>query len=266
VTSITVYRSSRELFANLVLRELRSKYKRSVLGWAWSTVNPLAVMVVYTIVFKLFLRIHVPPGDPSGLNVFALWLLCGLLPWTYFQTSVSGSIVSLTSNGNLIKKTYFPRELLPASTVGANLVSHAIEMGLLLVALLAFGNYLALEYLPLTILLMLLMAAFALGFGLVLSSLNVYFRDIEHFMTIVFLVWFYLTPIIYPITEIPARYRSVLKLNPMTDASLCFRATLYDGRFPPWLQLGYFVAWVVVMVVVGLFVFSKLEGRLAEEL
>jgi ABC-2 type transport system permease protein len=266
VTSIAVYRSSRELFFNLVLRELRSKYKRSFLGWAWSTVNPLAIMLVYTIVFKLFLRIHVPPGDPSGLNVFALWLLCGLLPWNYFQTSVSGSIVSLTGNGNLIKKTYFPRELLPASTVGANLVSHAIEMGLLVVALLAFGNYRALVYLPLTILLMLLMASFALGFGLLLSSLNVYFRDIEHFMSIVFLVWFYMTPIIYPITAVPAHYRSLLKINPMTDASLCFRAVLYDGRFPEWLQFGYFAAWAAAMVIVGLSVFNKLEGRLAEEL
>jgi ABC-2 type transport system permease protein len=266
VTTLATYRSSRELFANLVLRELRSKYKRSFLGWAWSLVNPLAVMLVYTIVFKLFLRIHVPPGEPSGLNVFALWLLCGLLPWNYFQLSVSGSIVSLTGNGNLIKKTYFPRELLPAATVGANLVSHAIEMGLLLVALLAFGNYLALAYLPFTILLMLVMAAFALGFGLLLSALNVYFRDVEHFMSIVFLIWFYLTPIIYPITAVPARYRSFLKLNPMTDAMLCFRATLYDGTHPGWSQLGYFVAWAVGMVVIGLFVFAKLEGRLAEEL
>jgi ABC-2 type transport system permease protein len=266
VTSVAAYRSSRELYANLVLRELRSKYKRSFLGWAWSTVNPLAVMVVYTIVFKLFLRIHVPPGEPSGLNVFALWLLCGLLPWNYFQTSVSASIGSLTGNSNLIKKTYFPRELLPASTVGANLVSHAIEMGLLLVALLALGNYRALEYLPFTIVLIVLMALFALGFGLLLSSLNVYFRDIEHFMTIVFLVWFYLTPIIYPITAVPSSYRSFLKLNPMTDASLCFRATLYDGTHPGWTQLGYFMAWVVAMVAVGLLVFTRLEGRFAEEL
>jgi ABC-2 type transport system permease protein len=266
VTSVAVYRSSRELFTNLVLRELRSKYKRSFLGWAWSMVNPLAIMLVYTIVFKLFLRIHVPPGEPSGLDIFALWLLCGLLPWSYFQLSVSGSIVSLTGNGNLIKKTYFPRELLPASTVGANLVSHAIEMGLLLATLVAFGNYLALEYLPFTILLMVLMALFALGFGLLLSALNVYFRDIEHFMTIVFLVWLYMTPIIYPITAVPVHYRSILKINPMTDASLCFRATLYDGTHPGWLQLGYFAAWSVGMVGIGLLVFNRLEGRLAEEL
>ena len=266
MTSVAVYRSSRELYTNLVLRELRSKYKRSFLGWAWSTVNPLAIMVVYTLVFKYFLRIHVPPGEPSGLNVFALWLLCAMLPWNYFQNSVSGSIVSLTGNSNLIKKTYFPRELLPGATVGANLVSHAIEMGLLLVALLAFGNYRALEFLPFTLFLMLVMATFALGFGLLLSALNVYFRDIEHFMTIVFLVWLYLTPIIYPITAVPAHIRSILKLNPMTDASLCFRATLYDGTHPGWLELGYFVTWAAAMVVIGLVVFSKLEGRLAEEL
>ena len=137
----------------MTLRELRSKYKRSFLGWAWSLVNPLAIMVVYTIVFKYFLRIKVNVGEPSGLNVFALFLLCGLLPWNFFQNSVSSCISSLTGNSALIKKTYFPRDLLPGATVGAALVTHAIEMGLLLVAVVAFGNYRALEYVPLLLLL-----------------------------------------------------------------------------------------------------------------
>jgi ABC-2 type transport system permease protein len=262
-----MYRGSRELFINFTLRELRSKYKRSFLGWTWSLVNPLAIMLVYTIVFKLFLKVQPSPGKPSGLNVFALWLLCGLLPWTYFQSSVSGCIGSLTGNSALIKKTYFPRELLPAATVAANIVSHAIEMGLLLVALLAFGDYRALEFLPVTIVLILIMAVFALGFGLLLGSLNVYFRDIEHFMSIVFLVWLYMTPIIYPITTPGvARYATLLKLNPMTDAVLCFRATLYNGTFPGAWELAYFAAWAAAMFFIGRNVFNRLEVGLAEEL
>jgi len=267
VTSIAAYRSQKELFLNLTIRELRSKYKRSFLGWTWSLVNPLSIMVVYTIVFKLFLRIKIPPGKPSGLDVFALWLLCGLLPWNYFQITVQGCIGSLTANSNLIKKTYFPRELLPAAVVGANIVSHAIEMGLLLVALVAFGDYQALEYLPFTLLLMAMMAVFALGFGLLLSALNVYFRDIQHFMNILFLVWLYMTPIIYPITlSGVAKYKTFLKLNPMTDAVLCYRNVLYNGTYPGWRELLYFAAWAAGMFFVGRYVFNKLEPGLAEEL
>jgi ABC-2 type transport system permease protein len=266
VTSIAAYRSQKELFANLTLRELRSKYKRSFLGWAWSLVNPLAIMLVYTIVFKLFLKVKPLPGA-NGLDVFALWLLCAMLPWVYFQTSVQGSMGSLTGNSNLIKKTYFPRELLPSATVGSNLVSHSIEMSLLVVTLVAFGNYQALQFLPLTVLLMAILAVFALGFGLLLSALNVYFRDIEHFMSILFLVWLYMTPIIYPITTPGvARYADILKLNPMTDATISFRAVLYYGTLPGWFELGYFAAWAAGMFFAGRYVFNRLEPGLAEEL
>jgi ABC-2 type transport system permease protein len=266
MTSVATYRSSKELFTNLVLRELRSKYKRSFLGWAWSLANPLAMMVVYTVVFKYFLHIRPSPGEPSGLNIFALFLLCALLPWNYFQLSVTGSIGTLVANESLIKKTYFPREVLPGATVGANLFSHLIEMGLLLLALLAFGNWRALVYLPFVILLTILMSLFALGFGLMLSAFNVYFRDIQHFMGILFLVWLYLTPIIYPLSYVPPHYQTLLKINPMTDATLGYRAALYDGRTPDMLQLAYFAAWAVGMLIVGMVVFNRLEAGLAEEL
>jgi ABC-2 type transport system permease protein len=257
VTTVAAYRSQKELYLNLALRELRSKYKRSFLGWTWSLVNPLAVMVVYTIVFKLFLKVSIPAGF-HGINVFALWLLCGMLPWIYFQNSVQGSIGSLTGNANLIKKTYFPRELLPAAT-------DAIEMGLLLVALLGFGDWKAILFLPYVLLLMVLMAVFALGFGLLLSALNVYFRDIEHFMNIIFLVWLYMTPIIYPIQRV-ARYATILKANPMTDAVLCYRDVLYNGTHPGWLELVYFAAWAIGIFFLGRAVFNRLEVGLAEEL
>jgi ABC-2 type transport system permease protein len=266
LTSVATYRASRELFANLTLRELRSRYKRSFLGWAWSLANPIANVVVYTVVFKYFLKIRIPPGHPSGLNVWALYLMCALLPWNYFQISVMGCIGSLTSNSALIRKTYFPRELLPAATVGSNLVSHLIEMGLLVVALVAFGDWRAIAFLPLVLLLTVILSVFSLGMGLMLSALNVYFRDIQHLMGIVFTVWIYLTPIVYPLGVVPARFRSILKLNPMTDMALCYRSVLYDGTWPGWLQLAYFTAWAVGLMIAGLWIFSRLEGGLAEEL
>ena len=224
-------------------------------------------MAVYTIVFAAIIRIHVNPGKPSGLHIYALYLLCGLLPWSFFQVSVQGSIGSLIGNSNLIKKTYFPREFLPAANVASNFVSHCIEMGLLLVALVAFGNYRALQFVPLVLILMLFVALFALGLGLMLSVLNVYFRDVEYLVTIVFLVWMYLTPIIYPFTLVPHRFQTLIKVaNPVTDAVLAFRSMLYDGTTPGWLGLGYFLFIASATFFLGMYVFNRLEGRLAEEL
>lgn len=269
--TLAEYRSHKELLSNLTLRELRSKYKRSVLGWAWSTINPLVYMVVYTVVFKYFMHANIQSkAPPSGLNVYALFLLSAMLPFSYFQNSVMGCIGSLVGNGNLIKKTYFPRELLPASIVIANLVSHAIEMSLLLVALLAFGDWRALLYLPLTIVFMLLLAVFALGLGLALSALNVYFRDIEHFMGIIFLVWFFMTPIVYSFTTLGSSAKpwvvKALKVNPMTDAILSFRNTLYNGVHPGWVEFAYFAVCAIGSFFIGRAVFNRLEGGLAEEL
>jgi ABC-2 type transport system permease protein len=269
VTSVAEYRASKELFTNLALRELRSKYKRSFFGWAWSLATPLATMLVYTLVFAYFLRIPSKnfTGHPSGLQVYALYLLCGLLPWNYFQISVTSCIGSLVGNSTLIKKTYFPRTLLPGAVVGAGLVSHLIEMGLLLVALLAFGNWRALVFLPVVFALTAIMMMFALGFGLMLSALNIYFRDIEHFVGILFLVWLYMTPIIYPISVIHShKLQLLLKLNPMTDAVGAYRAALYDGRLPGALGFSYFALWAIAAFVVGLLVFNRLEAGIAEEL
>jgi lipopolysaccharide transport system permease protein len=284
VTSVAEYRSSRELFANLTLRELRSKYKRSFLGWSWSMINPLANTLVYTIVFSYFFHTHPAKGHPSGLTPYAIYLLCALLPWNFFNTGIMSSVGNLVGNGNLIKKTYFPRSLLPASAVAAALVAHLIEMGVLLTIVLCFGNYYALIFLPFTLLIMALTAVFALGLGLMFSVLNVYFRDIEHFLSIFFLIWLYGTPIVYPNTIILThtfngvagvvrlvpgthiKLMSLMKINPMTEMELLMRQTLWNGTFPDWLQLLYYAAWAFGALWVGLKVFGHYEGRLAEEL
>lgn len=272
MTTIAEYRGSRELFANLALRELRSKYKRSFLGWTWSMINPLANTLVYTVVFAYFLRAQPPLGKPSGIKVYALMLLCGLLPWNFFQNSVMGSVGSLVGNGNLIRKTYFPRELLPASAVGANLVSHLVEMGVLMIVFLAFGDYYALLNLPFVLLLIFITGIFGLGMGLLCSILNVYFRDIEYFLTIFFLIWLYATPIVYPVSVVADKHvfgmnlLTLMKINPMTDMTLLFHATLYNGTLPGWYELAYFTGFALALLLIGLTVFNRLEGRLAEEL
>src|ERR671918_537688 len=119
--------SRRELFLNLTLRELRTKYKRSVLGWTWSLLNPLTTMLVYSIVFGIVLRVEPPVGDPSGLDNFAMFLLCGLLPFNYLSNGMNGSLDALLANNNLIRKVYFPREVLVVSTVASLLITLLVE-------------------------------------------------------------------------------------------------------------------------------------------
>jgi lipopolysaccharide transport system permease protein len=261
---LSTYRDSRELLLNLTLRELRSKYKRSFLGWAWSLVTPLATMTVYSVVFSKFFRAR-PANGVDGLHYFALWLMCALLPWTFFSTGLMATIGSLVSNSNLISKSYFDRRLLPASTVMASLVSHLIEMGLLVVVLAAFDDWQAVAFIPVLLLLIGMMAMVTLGTGMLLSALNVYFRDIEHFMSILLLVWFYLTPIIYPI-KIAVGYTTLLKMNPMTEATNCFRSVLYYGHFPTAVDMCTFAGFAVVMLGIGAAVFGRLQPGFAEEL
>lgn len=267
MTTVAEYRASRELFANLWLRELRSKYKRSFFGWAWSLANPIAMTAVYTVVFKYFLHIKNVVGHPSHLSNFALYLLCGLLPFNFFLNGVNSSMASVVGNGGLIKKSYFERELLPISSVAANLVTHCIEMGLLLVVVVALGNYRALYYLPVTVLIILLLTAFTIGLGLLFSAFNVFFRDVEYFAGILFTIWFYATPIVYSLSLSGVhRYASLLKINPMTDAVESLRATLYDGTHPGWFEFGYLAIVSFVALALGLWVFNHFKWRFAEEL
>lgn len=274
MTTIAEYTASRELMANLTLRELRSKYKRSLLGWAWSLLNPIATMLIYTLVFGYILKVTPPRGDPSGIKYFALFLLCGLLPWNYLTSGVGGGIGSLIANANLIKKTYFPRDLLVASTVASSLVAHLIEMGLLCAVFLVFGN-MVLPYLTVTVLLIVVLTLFVTGLGLAFSIVNAYFRDVEHLVGILFQVWFYLNPIVYPLTLVPERMnilgvevpaRALYQLNPMVGFVESFRDLLYHLRTPPAGQLAYLLVVSVAVFAFGLTLFNRLEGRLAEEL
>ena len=274
MTTLAEYRTTRELFLNLTLRELRSKYKRSVLGWTWSLLNPLATMLIFTLVFRYFMKIQAPPGHPSGLHVFAIFLLCALLPWNYLSNGINGSIGSLVGNANLIKKTFFPRELIVFAQVASWLVSFLLEMVILLVALLIFGNLWFLE-LPAVLLLTVILSIFVTGLALIFSIVNVYFRDVQHLIGIIFQVWFYMTPIVYPITFVPVKARvlgyllpvkTLYMLNPMVGFTQAYRHATYDLRYPSLASFGYLLLVSVATFLLGLAIFNRLEGRLAEEL
>jgi ABC-2 type transport system permease protein len=271
MTAIFELRRYRELFANLTLRELRSKYKRSLLGWGWSMLNPLAQMAVYSLVFGFFLKVEPPVGEPSGLHVFALFLLCGLLPWTFLSNGLTAGMGSLLANANLVKKVWFPRQLLVASTVASWAVSFVIELGVLTVVLLVVGNF-VLPWLPAALAIGVLEAAFVLGLALTLSVCSVYLRDLEYVVGILLQIWFYATPIVYPVRVVAEaledhpRLLRLYELNPMTRFVEAYRDVLYSLRFPSASTLGYLALCSVVSLSIGLWTFAKLDRRLAEEL
>ena len=278
MTTLAEYSASRELLGNLTQRELRGKYKRSALGWAWSLINPLSLAVVFTFMFGIVFDGRLENNgnsDLDGITAYPLFLLCGLLPWAFLANSIGGSIGALVANANLVKKVYFPREILVASSVFALLFTLLIEMSVLGVALLAFGN-IWLKFLPLLVVVLFLQTVFAVGIGLLLSALNVYFRDVQHFVGIFMQLWFYATPVIYPITLLTDRLgdRTLLgvdvltlyKLNPMTAFVEMYHSMLFYLQWPD-LQLFLYAAVVSFAVLgLGMLVFKRLEPRFAEEL
>ncbi|WP_237713797.1 MULTISPECIES: ABC transporter permease [Rhodococcus] len=270
-------RDSRELLANLARREIRGKYKATALGQLWSLANPLAAMAIYTVVFAYIIRIRPAPGDPSGLDVFALWLLCALLPWTFFTNVVNGGILSLVGNENLIKKVFFPRIALVVANSVAVLFAWSIEMAVLLVALLIAGAH-VLPWLPLVVVFMVLMWLFATGVSMMAAIGNVYFRDTQHFVTIFFQVWFYLTPIVYPaslVGEQSERLGPVVgsvtvfdlyQLNPLEQFAQAFRTLLYDNQWPALPNAMACVVCGVAAFLLGCTIFKRHEKGLAEAL
>ena len=270
--------ASRELLVNLTMREIRGKYKRTVFGQLWSLANPLALMLIYTFVFQFIFRSKPEPGDPSGLNFFALWLLCGLLPWIFFSNVLSTGLGSLVDNANLIQKVYFNRLVLPLSMVGSIGYSWLFEMGVLVFALVIVGQSLVvLLWIPAALLAMAVLAVFAAGLMLMLSILDVHFRDTRYFMQIALQLWMYMTPIIYPISQVrvesakvggllgtPIQVIDIYNVNPMVHFVNVFRNLLYDNRAPGVADVLWCLGVAAVSITAGLVVFSRNERKLAE--
>jgi ABC-type polysaccharide/polyol phosphate export permease len=264
-----VPRIPRELLWNLTLRELRGKYRRSFLGWTWSLLNPLALVVIYGFVFGVVFGATAPVGDPSGLENYALYLLSGILPWGFFNLVTGLGLGALVGNSGLVRKVAFPRETLVLAQSLFSLVQFSIEISLLVVILSIAGSQ-AWLWLPITILLMLLLAIFATGIGLMLSVVGVYFRDLPYLWTIIMQVYFFVTPIIYRQDVLQDRVSplalKVLEWNPMAVFIRSFRHTLYDGSLPRWPQLLYLLGVSLLTFFLGFFVFASLNRRVAEEI
>ena len=269
VQQLTELRRSQNLLWNLTLRELRSKYRRSFLGWTWSMLNPLSSMLIYWFVFGVVFGATAPTGNPSGIQVYALYLLSGILPWGFFALVTNLGLGSLLGNSGLVKKVYFAWETLVFAQVIFSFVQFCIEMTLLCVALLIVGSPIA-PWIPVAFLLMLLLAVYAARFALALSTLAVYFRDLRYLWTIIIQVMFFATPIIYTPDKIAGKVPPILEFilhwNPMAVFILSFRHLLYSGRAPEWGHIAYLLVASVVVFVGGWTIFVKQSRRLAEEL
>ncbi len=253
-----------DLLRNLVVRDLKLRYRGSVLGFAWSLLNPLLMMFVFTLVFQVL------ASNPS-VERYPLFLMAALVPWLFTQQALTSAMRSVTSNAQLIKKVYFPRELLPISAVLASFVNFVLAFGVFWVIGLAFGvgSSRAMLFVPV---IMLLQLALVLGIGLILASLNVFFRDTEHLVEVGLLAWFFLTPVFYAMSVVPNYtflgldiHRWVFTLNPMATLVTDYRYASMWG-FLPIRHTLVTVVTAAVAVGLGWWMFRRLAPRFAEEL
>jgi len=256
----------RELFGSLFRRDLRAKYKGSVLGLAWSLAHPLVLMLVYLLVFSVLLKIQ--PAD--AYDHYWLFLLSGLPVWVFFATSLQSASRSLLENANLIRKVRFPRQLVPLSMVATQLVGLAVMLAIVVA--------LSLVYVPEardTVWLAPPLAALAVclvaGLGLAVASLNAIYRDVEHLVAALLLPWFFLTPVLYSLESIPgvSDHPRLVDLihwaNPLTPAIEAIRDPLFFGELPAAGDVLYLAVAAVASLALGAFVFSRVDDRVAVE-
>ena len=260
----------RVLVQSLVSRELKARYRGSLLGFFWSFVNPLLLLIVYTIVFNYIL-----PNRALETQPYALFLFCGLLPWTWFSSSLLESSNVIMSGGNLIKKIIFPAEVLPVVSVLSNMIHFLLGTPILLIFLFIYKTppltWNAL-YFPLIVFIQLL---FTLGFSLLISSLSVHFRDLKDILANLLTLWFFSTPIIYPLTfpesgAVPELwigkiFQYVLLLNPLSYLMDAYHRAIFYGTAPHLLYLFMVFAGSLITFVIGYFVFDRLRDTFAEE-
>ncbi len=252
----------RGLIQSLVARELKARYRGSVLGFFWSFINPLLLLLVYTFVFKVVLKGH----QPTEIEPYSVFLFCGLLPWTWFSSSLSESANVLIAGGNLIKKVMFPAEVLPIVTVLANMVHFGFGLSILAVFLLYFQRPLSLSELAWFPLVLVVQLTLTLGLAFILSSLTVHFRDIKDILSNLMTFWFFATPIIYPMEAAPGLARRLLNLNPFTHLAVSYQEILfYPGPYGHWRWLLVLWAFSIVVFLFGYWIFDRLRDSFAEE-
>src|SRR5574344_1925443 len=247
----------RELLKTNVKKDIRGKYKASFLGVLWSFINPLLQVLVYAIVFPYIMRIQTPN--------YLIFLICGIIPWTWFTTSISQGTTCITNNANLIKKVYFPREILPISVVTSGLVNFLISCIIILIFVLFGGLGISwhLVFLPF---IALIQYVFLLAFALLLGAINVYVKDVEYIVAFIINMLFYATPILYTTDMFHGWILWIFKLNPIAHVINAYRDIFYVHQVPQIMNLLFLLLIGIILLILCYKAFKKLEKRFAEEI
>ena len=248
----------RTMTASLVKKDLKGRYKGSVLGFLWTFINPLLQLGVYTLVFQVILRNPMPD--------YYMHLFVALVPWIFFSSSLTTGSKAVLGQANMVKKIYFPREVLPLSYTLSSFVNMILSF------IVIFAVYiispLEIHLFPLLMLpvIMFIQLMLVAGVTMITSSLTVYLRDLEHIMSVLNMAWMYLSPVVYPIYYIPEKYRTLYLVNPMSPIIIAYRDILYYGYFPEMKIVLLALCESLVVFFAGIFIFGKLKRHFAEEL
>jgi lipopolysaccharide transport system permease protein len=247
----------RELLWLWTQRQVRVRYKQSVLGIAWAILQPAALALVFSVVFSYLARL------PSDGIPYPLFAYSALVPWTFFSTSLSQGIPSVVGQMNLVTKTAFPREILPLGTIGASLLDFLCSFSVFILMLLFYRVPVSSQVLWLAALI-LIQVMLATGIVLIGATLNVFYRDIRFAIPLLTQIWMFATPIVYPASMVPERFRSIYALNPMVGVIESYRNIFIRGQGPEWSSLGMGIASTVGILVVGYSLFKKLDPQFAD--
>lgn len=247
----------REMLKTSIKKDIGGKYKNSFLGVLWSFVNPLLQIIVYAIIFPLIMR--------SNIEYYVVFMVCGLIPWNYFSTVINRASFTMIENGNILKKVYFPREILPLSVVTSETITFLISSIIIVGFVLGYGLGITINIVFYPILLF-VQFVLLLGISLFVSSITVYFRDLQHFIGVLLQLFFYATPIVYAVESIPENFQWILKYNPMTYIIEGYRDIFYYQTMPEIGTLLIVLVIGILLCVTGYIVFNKLQKKFAEEL
>ncbi|MBV6821299.1 ABC transporter permease [Rahnella sp. PD12R] len=246
-----------------VKREFQSKYRNSLLGAAWNVLNPLAMIIVYTVIFSQVMKAKLPGVDDAF--AYSIYLCSGVLTWGFFSEIVSRGQNVFLEQANLIKKVSFPRVCLPITVVLNALLNFGIVFGLFTVFLLVTNEFPGLAFISLLPVLIVLII-FSIGLGITLGILNVFFRDVGHFFGIVLQFWFWLTPIVYSVSILPTSLQKYIHLNPLFGVITSFQTILVKHEQPDWQSLLPALTVGVLLCLIGMRLFRKYSGEMVDEL
>ena len=246
----------RHMLKTLVKQDINGRYKGSFFGFLWTLLNPLLMLFVYSLVFQFIFK--------TGIEHYSIYLFICLMPWNAFANSIANGTTCVSNNASILKKVYFPREILPLSVVISNTIQYFFSAVIIFIALLVSGvgiSWFAL-FLPLIVL---IQAIFSLGVIFMLSAANVYVRDVQYIMNPVMMIWMYACPILYSISMVPERFIKLYRLNPMVSIMEGYQSILYSKTWPDFGSLGIVILVSIVFLVIGYLIFNKLQRRFAEE-